>query len=135
MTECGTAPLVKKLGIKPGSRLLPVNAPEDFLAKLVGLPADVVCPPAAKEPVDVGVLFVKEAAALKREFPKVLKRLAPAGGLWIAYPKKASKVATDLSESSVRAFGLDAGLVDNKVCAIDEVWTGFRFVYRKCDRR
>jgi hypothetical protein len=134
MTPCGTSPLVKKLGIKPGCRLLLVHAPEGFKDKLIGLPDDVAWQDADRQPLDVVVLFVKEVKVLRREFSKLLKRLDKAGGLWIAYPKKASKVATDLSESSVRKFGLDAGLVDNKVCAIDEVWTGFRFVYRTVDR-
>ena len=133
MNPCGTSPLVKKLGIKPGCRLLLMHEPEGLRAKLTDLPADVL-EPHPNEPFDVAVLFVTEAKVLRKDFPKLKKRLDKAGGLWIAYPKKASAVATDLGEASVRNFGLDAGLVDNKICAIDEVWTGFRFVYRLKDR-
>jgi hypothetical protein len=131
---CSTAPLVQKLGIKPGCRLILVNAPEDFLARLKPMPDDVEMELAAKEPIDVAVLFVMSAKELKKEFPKLHKRLDKAGGLWVAYPKKASRVATDLTELGVQQFGLDAGLVDNKVCSIDDVFTGQRFVYRKKDR-
>jgi hypothetical protein len=133
MTPCGTTPLVKKLGIKAGCRLLLVHEPEGLRAKLIDLPAEVV-EPRSDEAFDVAVLFVTEAKVMRKDFPKLKKRLDKAGGLWIAYPKKASGVATDLSEASVRNFGLDAGLVDNKICAIDEVWSGFRFVYRLKDR-
>src|SRR4051794_7127727 len=134
MPACSTTPLVQKLGIKAGCRLILVNAPEDFLARLKPMPDDVEKGLAAKEPIDVAVLFVTRAIALKKEFPKLHRRLDKAGGLWVAYPKKASGVATDLTEAGVQQFGLDAGLVDNKVCSIDDVFTGQRFVYRKKDR-
>jgi hypothetical protein len=80
---------------------------------------------------DVIVLFVKSETALAKEFRTMTKRLAEHGGLWIAWPKKASGVATDLTEDVVRAIGLPTGLVDNKVCAIDEIWSGLRFMRRR----
>jgi hypothetical protein len=80
------------------------------------------------------VLFAPDRAALLRGFAGAARRLSAAGGLWVAWPKKASGVATDLTESAVQAVGLGAGLVDNKVCAIDEVWSGLRFVVRVQDR-
>lgn len=127
-------PLVKKLGIKPDCRLLLVDAPDDFASRLVGMPDGVHLSPAEDVPIDVAVLFATEAKVLKRRFASVKKQLAKNGGLWIAWPKKASKVETDITFEVVQELGLNSGLVDNKVCAIDETWTALRFVYRKVDR-
>jgi hypothetical protein len=128
-------PLVKKLGIKPGHRLALVGAPEGFAETLGPLPAGAIMQAdLGGEAFDVIVLFMPDRATLKRRFSAAAGRLTPAGGLWAAWPKKASRVPTDLTESVVREFGLDAGLVDNKVCAIDEVWAGLRFVVRVRDR-
>jgi hypothetical protein len=124
-------PLVKKLGIKPGHRLMLVNAPGGFSSLLVGVPQDVETELAEAEPADVIVLFGTVAADVKRQIPPLKKRLAPGGGLWVAWPKKASGVETDVTFEVVQPAGLATGLVDNKVCAIDETWTGLRFVYRK----
>lgn len=132
-TPCGTSPLVKKLGIKPGCRFVAVHEPDGFRAKLIDLPADAI-EVGPEDEFDVSVLFVTEMKVLRKDFPKLKKRLVRNGGIWIAYPKKASGVTTDLTEASVREFGLDSGLVDNKNCAIDEVWSGLRFVYRLKDR-
>jgi len=133
MPQCSDSPLVKKLGIKADCRLLLLNEPEDFLARLRPMP-DNVTMGEEDELIDVAIVFAGDSKALRKGFPAAKKRLQPAGGLWIAYPKKASKVATDLSEAIVRQYGLDSGLVDNKVCSIDDAWTGLRFVYRKSDR-
>jgi len=84
--------------------------------------------------MDVMVYFTKSRLELVNEFPALARRLSPAGGLWIAWPKKASGVATDLTEDRIREIGLEAGLVDNKVCAVDETWSGLRFVIRLKDR-
>lgn len=128
-------PLVKKLGIKPECRLLLVDTPADFPSKLVGMPDGVMLArSASKGETDVAVLFATEAKILKQRFAAIKKRLTKSGGLWIAWPKKASKVETDITFEVVQQLGLNSGLVDNKVCAIDEVWTGLRFVYRKADR-
>ena len=127
-------PLVQKLGIKPDCRLLLVDAPDGFLNKLTPLPDGVETAPQKLEAIDVAVLFVTEAAVLKKEFPKLKKRLDKTGGLWVAYPKKASKVETDITFEVVQGLGLELGLVDNNICAIDEIWTGLRFVVRKRDR-
>src|SRR5205807_5569909 len=116
--------LVQKLGIKPTSRVALVAAPAGF-AELLG-----VAPRAARGPLDVIVFFTTSRATLARRFALLARALAPAGGLWIAWPKRAAGVPTDLSENLVRAIGLDAGLVDNKVCAIDQTWSGLRFVIR-----
>ncbi len=127
-------PLAKKLGIKAGSRVLLVNAPPNFVDELAPLPENVVFVADADSAVDVIVLFVEREIELRDRFSELAKRLVPSGGLWVAYPKKAAKVLTDLGENNVRDIGLEAGLVDNKVCAIDEIWTGLRFVIRVKDR-
>ncbi len=129
-------PLVRKLGVKEDHQVALVHAPADFGQTLGQLPAGVTVAHSANgdEPLDVIVYFVKSAQELRRQFPVLARRLTSAGGLWVAWPKKASGVATDLSEGVVRAVGLEAGLVDNKVCAIDEVWSGLRFVIRLKDR-
>jgi hypothetical protein len=124
-------PLVKKLGIKPGSRLLIVNEPAGFRELLVGLPMDVNAEIGDDQLADVIVFFSTVASEVKRELPKLKKRLALGGGLWIAWPKKTSGVETDVTFEVVQPAGLKTGLVDNKVCAIDAVWTGLRFVFRK----
>jgi hypothetical protein len=127
-------PLVQKLGIKPDARVNFVNAPVDFAATLGPLPAGVQQVGGAAKGLDLILLFVSDRAALTQQFAKSAGRLTKAGILWVGWPKKASGVPTDLTENVVREIGLDAGLVDVKVCAIDEVWSGLKFVYRLIDR-
>ena len=136
MAGYSKTPLAGKLGIKPGHAVVLLEAPTGFARLLEPLPDDVTMLTAAAAPdtYDIILLFVTSQAALKRGFAKAAARLKPAGGLWVAWPKKASGVATDLTENDVREVGLDAGLVDNKVCAIDETWSGLRFVIRLRDR-
>ena len=121
-------PLLKKLGIKDGHRVALVSAPRALPAELAGVTA------ARGGECDVIVLFADKKSALVKRFATAAKRLHPDGGLWVAWPKKASGVPTDLSEGVVREIALAAGLVDNKVCAIDDVWSGLRCVYRLADR-
>lgn len=127
-------PLARKLGIKPGHRVGLIGAPEGFEATLEGLPESVRFSRRAAGRFDVIVFFTKRAAELARRFGKLAARLHKAGGLWVAWPKKSSGVATDLVEGRVRETGLAGGLVDNKICAVDETWSGLRFVYRLTDR-
>jgi hypothetical protein len=129
-------PLPRKLGVKPGAHILLLDAPEGFEETLGALPADVELRRGlrGRAPFDVIVLFAPDAAALERRLEPAIARLAVAGGLWIAWPKKASGIATDLSDGAVRARGLATGLVDNKVCAVDATWSGLRFVRRLADR-
>jgi hypothetical protein len=127
-------PLVKKLGIKPGSTLGLIGAPEQFDDTLGELPGDVAVLRRLSGRLDVIVAFFVERPELERRLPALRAALQPSGGLWIAWPKRASGVATDLTENVVRELGLAAGLVDNKVCAIDEVWSGLRLVVRLRDR-
>lgn len=127
-------PLVKKLGIKEGSKLAFLGAPDDFAEHLGKLPANVQMLTRPTKGMDFVLLFTKSAEMLKKEFPKLAKTLAPNGMLWISWPKKASGVSTDLSDNNVRQIGLVAGLVDVKVCAVTEIWSGLKFVYRVEDR-
>jgi hypothetical protein len=127
-------PLVRKLGINPGSRLGLLRAPGGFDTTLGELPYGVSVRRRARGPLDVIVAFYSRRSELEQRLPALRACLDPAGGLWIAWPKRASGVATDVSENVVRELGLAAGLVDNKVCAIDEVWSGLRLVFRLRDR-
>jgi hypothetical protein len=127
-------PLSRKLGIKPGARVALIGAPGAFDITLGQLPPDVVVRTAARGRFDVIVAFFDARSALARRLPALRNALDPAGGLWIAWPKHSSGVDTDLGDGIVRELGLAAGLVDNKVCAIDSIWSGLRFVYRVADR-
>lgn len=127
-------PLVRKLGIKPGARVVLAGPPPEFAATLGALPPAAKILPPSGEPADVILCFVTTRAELAGQLGAVAPTLDAAGGLWIAWPKQASRVPTDLSEHVVREIGLAAGLVDNKVCAIDEIWSGLRFVVRLADR-
>ena len=127
-------PLVKKIGIKPNHRLLFQNAPPGFARDLGELPEGATQAGNGKTLIDVAVLFVKSAAELEREFDRISRRLQSAGMLWVGWPKKSSGVATDLTEGVVQKIGLAHGLVDVKVCAIDETWSGLKFVIRLRDR-
>jgi hypothetical protein len=126
-------PLVKKIGIKPGHRLAILNPPPGFDKELAPLPDGVVN--ADKAPLDVAILFAANQSALAKNLGKLAGKLAPAGMLWVAWPKMSSGVPTDLKEGLVQKIGLAAGLVDIKVCAVNEVWSGLKFVIRVKDRR
>jgi hypothetical protein len=128
-------PLPQKLGIKPGHRILILDSPGEFLTALDELPAGVrISRKPGKTPSDVIVWFVTSKAPLEKRFVEVKNHLEPNGGLWVAWPKKASGVLTDVTEDIVRAIAIAAGLVDNKVCAIDDTWSGLRCVVRLKDR-
>ena len=127
-------PLVKKLGIKDGASVALLAAPANFARTLTPLPEGVEVREQARGKLDVIVFFATRERELARRFPVMARALQPAGGLWVAWPKKASCVATDLTFDPVQQTGLDCGLVDNKVCAIDETWSALRFVHRVADR-
>ncbi|HEU5451006.1 MAG TPA: DUF3052 domain-containing protein [Terriglobales bacterium] len=127
-------PLQKKLGIKPGARVVFVNEPPSLRGDLGELPEGVKILKSAAGDLDFAHAFVKSSAELERQFAKLASQLQPAGMLWISWPKKASGVATDLNENIVRDIGLANGLVDVKVCAVDETWSGLKFVIRVKDR-
>ena len=127
-------PLSTKLGIKPGAEVALVGSPAGFREALTPLADGVRVHSRPRGELDLIVLFTTQRSELLRRFPGLGATLTPAGGLWIAWPKKASSIETDLSFEVVQRVGLDAGLVDNKSCSIDEVWQALRFVYRQKDR-
>ena len=127
-------PLSKKLGINPGFRVRFVNPPKGYDKTVGRLPATVSVASAARGTFDFVQIFADKQADLERRLPALKKAIAKDGMIWINWPKKASGVATDLSDSAVRKLGLSAGLVDIKTCAVDETWSGLKFVYRKKDR-
>jgi hypothetical protein len=127
-------PLLRKLGITPQARLGLIGAPAGFDEVLGALPPGVVVRRRLRGSFDVLVAFATRRAELERRLPSWRAALDQAGGLWVAWPKRASGVPTDLTDGVVRELGLAGGLVDNKVCAIDATWSGLRFVYRLADR-
>ena len=126
--------LVDKLGIKADSRVAIIHAPDGYEQTLGALPAGVK--PTAKPSLDLDFIqaFFKESTKLDHEFPGLKRAIKQTGVLWISWPKKAAKMHTDLTENSIRTIGLMHGLVDVKVCAVDEVWSGLKFMYRLRDR-
>ncbi|HBB88404.1 MAG TPA: DUF3052 domain-containing protein [Blastocatellia bacterium] len=129
-------PLVKKLGIKAGQRAAIMNAPKQFLAQeLRPLPENVrLVTATATGQLDFIMLFVSSAKSLQKELPRLKKKLMRDGILWVSWPKKSSGVETDLSFDVVQQLGLKIGLVDVKICAVNEIWSGLKFVYRLKDR-
>ena len=132
--DSGT-PLPSKLGIEAGSRVVLVDAPPGFRKALGELPGDARLLRQRRAPVDVTLYFTKRSRGLKTRLRDLSKTMAQDGGLWVAWPKKSSGVATDLDFDTVQKTGLDLGLVDNKICAVDETWSGLRFVIRKENRK
>jgi len=129
-----STPLAKKLGIKEGSRIGLLNAPKGFQSELGDLPENVEFAARLTNSLDIILFFVLTQRELARDFSKLAKKLVSNGLIWIAWPKKSSGVTTDLSFESVQRIGLDAGLVDVKICAVDDTWSGLKFVYRLKDR-
>ena len=127
-------PLTKKIGIKEGSRVALVNAPKDFQFEPKELPDNVEFIKGSAKSLDIILFFVTTERALAKEFSKLASRLTASGMIWIAWPKKSSGVGTDLTFNRVQTIGLDAGLVDVKICAVDDTWSGLKFVYRLKDR-
>ena len=128
-------PLPKKLGIKDGSRIALINAPKDFESELGELPDNVEFIKRPTKSLDIVLFFVLTERALVRDFVKLAATLKANGMIWIAWPKKSSGVTTDLSFTNVQAIGLASGLVDVKICAVNEVWSGLKFVIRLKDRK
>lgn len=128
-------PLPKKLGIEPGQRIAFLDAPPEFASALGELPDGVGrARTQARGPLDLVVAFFLDRARLASRLPQLIAALEPDGALWIAWPKKASRVPTDVTEDVVRELGLAAGVVDVKVCAIDATWSGLKLVVRVRDR-
>lgn len=121
-------PLAKKLGIKAGHSVALLNAPRGFRATLVGVPPDVKFTERVNSAHDVVHFFTRSKAELVKDLPKLGRKIAQDGMIWVSWPKKASKVETDITEDVVRDLALKNGLVDVKVCAVDEVWSGLKLV-------
>lgn len=140
MAGYSATPLPKKLGIKEGSRVVLIDAPAGFEAALDPLPGGAVIDRQAGRvdqtgaPADVIVFFTDRVSRLEERLAGLAGSLAANGGLWIAWPKKTSGVPTDVTFEAAQKAGLAIGLVDNKVCAVDDVWSGLRFVHRLADR-
>lgn len=124
-------PLAKKLDIREGAVVALLGAPDGFVDLLEGLPDGVTFRTRAQGHLDLAIAFHVRRADLERRLPVVLKALDRNGALWVAWPKKASKVPTDVTEDVVREVVLPVGLVDTKVCAIDDTWSGLKVVWRK----
>lgn len=127
-------PLLKKLGIKEGARVLFVNAPQGFPKELGRLPDGAQVISISHKKLDFVLVFVKSWAELFKRLDQLRPRLAQNGMLWVAWPKKSSGVETELSFDAVQEAGLAAGIVDTKICAINDVWSGLKFVIRLKDR-
>ena len=124
-------PLAAKLGIKEGSRVLLVGAPQDFLALLEPTPAGVLFERKAGPRVDIAHIFVTQKEELARHLSALRRTLKPEASLWVSWPKKAAKVATTVTEDTIREVALPLGFVDIKVCAVSPVWSGLKLVVRK----
>lgn len=122
--------MAKKLGIKPGAVVAVVNEPEDFRALLDPLPDGVVFRSTLRGSLDLVLAFFTTRSKLKAKLPALSKAIYPDAGLWLAWPKKASGVETDITGNDIRELGLASGVVDIKVCAIDDTWSGHRFAHR-----
>jgi hypothetical protein len=128
-------PLAKKLGIKEGHRVGLINPPDDFSELVEPLPDGVEMIAGMRSRRDVVVAFLRERGELESKLTAMTKSIFPDGAIWIAWPKGASKITTTITEDVVREVALPTGLVDNKVCAIDETWSGLRLVVRRENRR
>jgi hypothetical protein len=132
MAGYSPAPLAKKLGIRSGTRILSIDAPKDYRAWLAPLPDDITFQTSARrESCDLVHMFVKSRAELVRGLPKARTAIVPDGMIWVSWYKKAAGIETDVTEGIVRALALATDLVDVKVCAVTEIWSGLKLVVRK----
>ena len=131
MAGYSTTPLSKKLGFKEGHRVRIKNAPNDYLKLLDPVPANVRISNSMRKDIDVLHFFTRSAAELKSELPKLMTVIHQDGMIWVSWPKKSSGVPSSVTEDTVRDVALPLGLVDVKVCAVDEIWSGLKLVIRK----
>ena len=127
-------PLAKKLGLEGPLTLLTIDSPGDYASWLGDLPESVTLTTRTHKPVAAAHVFVTRRSALAKHLSGLRKTLAPAGFVWVSWPKKASKVPTDVTEDTIRDVALPMGLVDIKVCAVSDVWSGLKLVIRKSER-
>lgn len=124
-------PLAQKLGLKEGLVVSVLNAPENYTRLLGPLPSDVEFASSPSGRTDVVHLFTSEASTLEKELQRLRKRLKPDATVWVSWPKKASRLQTDVTEDTIRKVALPIGFVDVKVCAVNEIWSGLKLVVRK----
>lgn len=124
-------PLAKKLGIKPGTVIHAIDAPSGYRARLAPLPDDVGFTSRLSDAADIVHVFATAAATLRTTLPRIRQQMRADAAVWVSWPKKAAKVPTDVTEDVIRAVALPTGLVDVKVCAVDDVWSGLKLVIRK----
>lgn len=134
MPQHSSRPLAKKLGLRPGLRSYLVRVPADVLSELRPALAKGAVVRSVRGPLDFAMVFARSRSQLQRGLDRAVASLAPAGVLWASWPKKTSGVATDLDDHAVRELGLRTGLVDVKVCAVTEVWSGLKLVRRRAER-
>lgn len=137
MPEAGYSgtPLAKKLGFKSPSKIWIINAPKEYKSWLGELPAGVKLATKVNPPIEAAHLFVTEAAFMDAMLSKLRNELQQDGFIWVSWPKKSSKVPTDITEDTIREIALPMGFVDIKVCAVSEVWSGLKLVIRKSERK
>jgi hypothetical protein len=135
MAGYSQTPLVKKLGLRPGIRLRVIDAPLDYKDMVEDLPAGLQWATEEETGLDFIHLFTSNRAGLEEALPRLVPRLAKSGALWISWPKRSSGLPADLDENFIRETGLKNGMVDVKVCAVNEQWSGLKFVFRLKDRR
>ena len=128
-------PLAKKLGLKSPLKLLTVNAPKEYKSWLGDLPAGVILASKVKQPIEAVHIFTAESAFLDATLSKLRNELKQDGFVWVSWPKKSSKVPTDITEDVIREIALPLGFVDIKVCAVSDVWSGLKLVIRKSERK
>jgi hypothetical protein len=127
-------PLAKKLGIKDGFHIKLINAPDYYLSLFIDLPPNLYFDDADSGTIDFIHFFTKSASEYKSRLRELKQQIKPNGMIWISWPKKASKVPTDITEDIIRNYALETGLVDIKVCAVDETWSGLKLVIPVKDR-
>ena len=131
MPGYSSTPLLKKLGLKSGARVFTRRAPDDYARLLGSLPQGLRISSRLRGTVDVVHVFTARRRELERELPVLMQRIRPEGMIWVSWPKKSSGVASEITEDTIREVALPLGLVDIKVCAVDEVWSGLKLVIRK----
>jgi len=135
MTGYSGTPLAKKMGVKAGCRLFPEGAPANYLELLAPLPENVTLSNEQKQDIDIWHLFMKSRDELKSRLTVLISEMKQDSMIWVSWPKKTSGVETDITEDVIREVALPLGLVDVKVCAVDETWSGLKLVLRKENRK
>ncbi len=135
MAGYSTTPLAKKLGIKAGTRLRVSGAPANYETLLEPLPPSVLISGRIASEIDIWHCFTSSAAELRKQLPEMIRGIKVDGAIWVSWPKKASGVPSTVTEDTIREHALPLGLVDIKVCAVDDTWSGLKLVIRKALRK